>query len=99
MRLGGRLIFGIILAAAVPGFGQAQDGVPFFRGKQVRILLSAGVAGGYAEYGRLLAQHMANHIAGRPDFMVQSMPGAGGLLAANYLYSQRSEERRVGKET
>jgi tripartite-type tricarboxylate transporter receptor subunit TctC len=88
MRLGGRLIFGVILAVAVPSSGQAQDSVPFYRGKQIRILLSAGVAGGYAEYGRLLAQHMGNHITGKPDFIVQSMPGAGGLLAANYLYSQ-----------
>jgi tripartite-type tricarboxylate transporter receptor subunit TctC len=73
---------------AVPGLGLAQEAVPFFKGKQVRILMSAGVAGGYAEYARLLAQHMPNHIAGKPDFVVQSMPGAGGLLATNYLYSQ-----------
>jgi tripartite-type tricarboxylate transporter receptor subunit TctC len=46
------------------------------------------VAGGYAEYARTLADHMGAHIAGRPNFIVQSMPGAGGLLAANYLYAQ-----------
>src|SRR5213083_1231222 len=96
MRLGLRLIFGVILGAilgvALPGWGHAQDGAPFFKGKQFRILLSAGVAGGYAEYGRLLAQHMGNHIAGKPDFIVQSMPGAGGLLAANYLYSQAPQD-------
>ena len=92
MRLGLRLNFGVILGAflgaALPSAGHAQDGAPFFKGKQIRILLSAGVAGGYAEYGRLLAQHMGSHVAGKPDFLVQSMPGAGGLLAANYLYSQ-----------
>jgi len=96
MRLGLRLIFGVILGAilgvALPASGHAQEGVPFFKGKQIRILLSAGVAGGYAEYGRLLAQHMGNHIAGKPDFIVQSMPGAGGLLAANYLYSQAPQD-------
>jgi tripartite-type tricarboxylate transporter receptor subunit TctC len=95
MRLGMRLVFGILLAAACSGpllaqeSGPAGNGnAPYFRGKQIRILLSAGVAGGYAEYGRLLTQHLGNHIAGKPDFIVQSMPGAGGLLATNYLYSQ-----------
>ena len=96
MRLGLRLIFGAILGTilgvASPDAGHAQDGAPFFKGKQIRILLSAGVAGGYAEYGRLLAQHLGNHVAGKPDFIVQSMPGAGGLLAANYLYSQAPQD-------
>src|SRR3977135_1900246 len=96
MRLGLRLIFGAILGAilgvGLPGAGHAQDVAPFFKGKQIRILLSAGVAGGYAEYGRLLAQHMGNHIAGKPDFIVQSMPGAGGLLAATSPYSQAPQD-------
>jgi tripartite-type tricarboxylate transporter receptor subunit TctC len=65
---------------------------PFFKGKQVRIIISAGVAGGYAEYARLLAAHMGNHIPGKPDFIVQSMPGAGGLLATNYLFSQAPQD-------
>jgi tripartite-type tricarboxylate transporter receptor subunit TctC len=69
-------------------FVQARQEAAFFKSKSVRVLLSAGVAGGYAEYARLLAQHMGNHLAGKPDFIVQSIPGAGGLLATNYLYSQ-----------
>ena len=35
---------------------------------------------------------MGNHLAGKPDFIVQSMPGAGGLLATNYLYSQAPQD-------
>ena len=92
MRLGLRLILGVFLSVAPADVGFAQGGTPFFRGKTIRILLSAGVAGGYAEYGRLIAQHMGNHIAGKPDFIVQSMPGAGGLLATNYLYSQAPQD-------
>src|SRR5262245_12291004 len=88
MRPGLRLLIASIVALAPPGLAAAQEGTPFYKGKSIRILLSAGVAGGYAEYGRLLAAHIGNHIAGKPDFIVQSMPGAGGLLATNYLYSQ-----------
>src|SRR5882757_9316788 len=79
-----RLTLGLWLAGVAAGPAVAQDN--FFQGKQIRIIISAGVAGGYAEYARLLAAHMGNHLAGKPDFIVQSMPGAGGLLATNYLY-------------
>src|SRR6202140_3492410 len=82
-----RLILGVALIAGSAWPGGAEEPA-FFKGKTIRILLSAGVAGGYAEYARVLAQHMGDHLAGRPDFIVQSMPGAGGLLATNYLYSQ-----------
>jgi tripartite-type tricarboxylate transporter receptor subunit TctC len=86
-----RPILGIALAAMLAWPSYGQDAA-FFKGKTIRILLSAGVAGGYAEYARLLAQHMGNHLAGKPDFIVQSMPGAGGLLATNYLYSQAPQD-------
>src|ERR1700681_301897 len=91
MRLCPRLMIGLVLAATPISLAAAEDAV-FFKGKTIRILLSAGVAGGYAEYARLLAQHMGNHLAGKPDFLVQSMPGAGGLLATNYLYSQAPQD-------
>ena len=56
----------------------------FYQGKTLRIVISTGVAGGFGEYARLLSEHIGKHIAGRPHVIVQSMPGAGGLLAANY---------------
>ncbi len=86
-----RLILGVVLATLLASPGVAQDAA-FFKGKTIRILLSAGVAGGYAEYAHLLAQHMGDHLPGKPDFIVQSMPGAGGLLATNYLYAQAPQD-------
>src|SRR5829696_7481763 len=92
MRVSLRLICGMLLAVFPPSAGWAQEAAPFFKGKQIRILISAGVAGGYNEYARLLASHMGNHLAGKPDFIVQSMPGAGGLLATNYLFTQAPQD-------
>jgi tripartite-type tricarboxylate transporter receptor subunit TctC len=85
------IAFAICLAccfAAAP----ARTQEPFYRGKTVRIVISTGVAGGYAEYARVLAEHMGRHIAGNPAFIVQSMPGAGGLQAANYLFTQAPQD-------
>ena len=92
MRLAMRLTCAALLAAALPTATSTAQDAPFYKGKQIRIVISAGVAGGYNEYARLLAAHMGDHIAGKPDFIVQSMPGAGGLLATNYLYSQAPQD-------
>jgi tripartite-type tricarboxylate transporter receptor subunit TctC len=88
MRLWVGPVVGAFLAAAGPA--SAQE--PFYKGKTVRIVISTGVAGGYAEYARLLADHMPRHLAGAPHIIVQSMPGAGGLLAANYLYANAPQD-------
>lgn len=82
MRVRPGLVLGALLAVASPSVLQAQDAAPFYKDKQIRIILSAGVAGGYMEYARTLADHMGRHIAGNPGFIVQSMPGAGGLQAS-----------------
>ena len=78
--------------ALAPNCAQAQESAPFYRGKTIRIVISTGVAGGYAEYARVIAEHMGRHIAGNPGFIVQSMPGAGGLQAANYLFTQAPQD-------
>jgi tripartite-type tricarboxylate transporter receptor subunit TctC len=91
MRSGSGLLLGAILAA-LPSALQAQDSTPFYKDKQIRIILSAGVAGGYMEYARTLADHMGKHIAGNPTFLVQSMPGAGGLNATNFLYANAPQD-------
>jgi tripartite-type tricarboxylate transporter receptor subunit TctC len=87
MRAGLRLILLLLLAVA-PGPGFAQEAAPFFKGKTVRLIISVGVAGGFGEYARTLAEHLSRNIPGQPHIIVQSMPGAGGLLATNYLYNQ-----------
>jgi hypothetical protein len=48
-------VAGLLLASAPTISSLAQDAAPFYRGKTVRIVISTGVAGGHAEYNRLLA--------------------------------------------
>ncbi len=52
-------------------------------------LYAAGTAGGGVDlFGRLLGRHMGRHVAGEPNVVVQVMPGAGGIRAANFLAQQ-----------
>lgn len=67
----------------------AQDSVAgFYKGKAVNILVGSAPGGGYDLYARHVARHMGKHLPGNPDFVVQNMPGAGGLIAANTLYTR-----------
>jgi tripartite-type tricarboxylate transporter receptor subunit TctC len=59
----------------------------YFKDKQIRLVVGSAPGGGYDAYGRLLAQYMRAHIPGNPTIIVQNMPGAGSLVAANYIYN------------
>src|SRR3954470_10377763 len=89
MRVGLRLIL-VMALSVLASAANAQE--PFFRGKTIRLVISVGVAGGFGEYARTLAEHLSRNIAGQPHIIVQSMPGAGGLLATNYLYNQAPQD-------
>ena len=77
-------IFGLFL---VPDLGHAQDVERFYSGRQLKMVIGGAIGGGYDFYGRLLAQFLGKHLPGRPGFVIASMPGAGGIVAANYLYN------------
>jgi tripartite-type tricarboxylate transporter receptor subunit TctC len=62
----------------------AQD---FFKGKTIRLIVGNSSGGAMDDWGRFLAQYLGRHIPGNPEFIVQNMPGAGAIIAANYIYN------------
>src|SRR5690606_11524295 len=56
-------------------------------GKQVKFVVGSAGGGGYEFYSRLVTRHMSEQSAGKPLFIVQAMPGAAGIISANYLYN------------
>ena len=75
-------LVGLQTIAATDLYAQDQ----FFKGKQIRIIVGLSSGGGYDRAARLLARHIAKHIPGNPDIVVQNMPGAGSVTAANYVW-------------
>ena len=75
-----------IVALAAPQV-HAQPVEDFYRGKRLTLTVGYGPGGGYDVFARLLARHIGRFIPGNPQVIVQNMPGAGSLIAANYLYS------------
>ena len=59
----------------------------FFTGKTVTIAVGSSPGGGLDTFGRLLSRHMGKHIPGKPTVVVSNVPGAGGNVLANNLYT------------
>ena len=58
---------------------------PFYKGKRLTILINFASGGPTDIEGRLFAKHLARHIDGQPNIVVQNMEGAGGIVGAKYL--------------
>ncbi|MCY4486958.1 MAG: tripartite tricarboxylate transporter substrate-binding protein [Deltaproteobacteria bacterium] len=84
----GRTLIVLLLAGfffmSFSGQATAKD---FYEGKVLRILVCCSPGGFYDRWARLFARHLGKHIPGKPDIIVQNMPGAGSLIAANYVYN------------
>ena len=59
----------------------------YYSGKKIFIVSASSAGGGYDQYARLLARHIGKRIPGAPTIIVQNMPGAEGVKAANYIYN------------
>lgn len=60
---------------------------PFYQGKSIRIVVGFSAGSFYDVWARLIARYMPKYIPGNPDIVVQNMPGAGSVIAANYVYN------------
>ena len=67
----------------------------FYKGKQIRIITGAAAGDGYDLWSRMLARHMGRHIPGRPSIIVQNMPGAGTVIAANHVFNVAPKDGTV----
>lgn len=74
-------------SATAPATPTATAEDNFFEGKTITITVGFTAGGGYDAYARLVSNHLSEHIPGNPTVIVNNQPGAGGLLAANHIYS------------
>ena len=84
-RLRSAILTVAALSALFLGPARAASVEEFYKGRTVFVLVGYGAGGGYDLYARVLAKHIGKYIPGHPVLVVQNMPGAGSLKAANYL--------------
>jgi tripartite-type tricarboxylate transporter receptor subunit TctC len=72
-----------------------QPAADFYRGKTVSIVVGSGAGGGFDTTARLIARHIGKHIPGTPTVIVVNMPGGGGLVAANHVFSAAAKDGTI----
>jgi tripartite-type tricarboxylate transporter receptor subunit TctC len=79
------LAFILIIGSPYPLL--AQD---FYKEKTITFVLGSSPGGGFDVYTRTIGRHFGKHIPGNPNVAVDYIQGAGGLIAANQLYNNKS---------
>lgn len=74
-----------LVGAAFGAGAQAQD---VFKDKTLTFIVGYSPGGTYDQYTRLIARHISKYLPGNPTRIVENMPGAGGIIAANHLYNR-----------
>ena len=89
------LVLGVSLGAHGTAWCQAagQLSQDFYKNKQIRMIIGYPVGNDYDLAGRFLARYLAKHIPGEPTIIVQNMPSAASIAAANFLYAQAPTDR------
>src|SRR3989442_3046491 len=82
-------VIAIIIGAAS---AWSQD---FFKGKAIQIIMGYPTGGGVDAEARLLAKYLERYLPGNPAVTVRNMPGAAGLVAANWFEQFGKPDRRT----
>jgi hypothetical protein len=84
-----------ILISVLPLATRAASVEDFYKGKTIQFIVGGSAGGGYDTYTRLIGRHIGQYIPGKPAVVVQNMPGAGMLIAANYIYNSAPRDGTV----
>ena len=79
-----RILLRLALVFVSPVNALAQ--APFYQDKTLRIVAGYGAGSVDDAWTRMIAQYLVKYIPGNPNIVVQNMPGAGAMIAANYVY-------------
>jgi tripartite-type tricarboxylate transporter receptor subunit TctC len=81
----------LALSATMPP-ANADAVADFYKGKTVSLVVGSSTGGGYDTMTRAIARFIGKHMPGNPTFVVRNMPGAGGILALNYVYNNAEKD-------
>jgi tripartite-type tricarboxylate transporter receptor subunit TctC len=84
-----------LLAVASAVNAEAAPVDDFYKGKTVTLIVGGSAGGGYDTLARAIARYIGVHIPGNPSVVVEDMPGAGGLLAMDYLFHTAARDGTV----
>lgn len=95
-----RIILSGVLACGLASGGsvawaQNESVEAFYKGKNITLVIGTGPGGAYDIHGRLISRHLGKHIPGQPKLIVQNIPGAGSISAANHVTNVAPQDGSV----
>jgi tripartite-type tricarboxylate transporter receptor subunit TctC len=82
----------LALVAAAPERAEAQ----YYKGKTINMIVNYPAGGPTDVEGRIVAQHLPQHIPGNPTVVVRNVGGAGGLIGSNQLGEATPNGETIG---
>lgn len=83
----GLYISGLVMGAVGCLVALPVAAASYYEGKRINIVVGFKPGGSADSDARLIAQHLARHIPGKPNIVVQNEPGAGGIKSINLAYN------------
>jgi len=80
-------IFAVLLMLVLLPQGNSLAQTPHYQGKTINFIVGSGAGTAYDIYARLLGNYIGKYLSGNPNVIMQNMPAAGGIVAANYVYA------------
>lgn len=93
-----RIARSLVLGAAVAGLcgvGVGPAAAQFYKGKTLNVIINYGAGGNTDVQGRSVLRFMGDYIPGKPRIVVRNMPGAGGVVATNYIVKAAKKDGSV----
>lgn len=87
-----RLLPAVLALALPPPPAFADDVAAFYAGKSITFAVGYGAGASYDSGARLIGLHLGKYVPGKPNVIVQNMPGAGSMTAANHLYDAAAKD-------
>ena len=86
---------GLAASVMAPAPAAAQSVEEFYKGKTLTFVVPFSPGGTSSRYSDLFSRHFGNHIPGKPSIQLEYMPGGGGLVALNHVYTQSARDGSV----
>jgi tripartite-type tricarboxylate transporter receptor subunit TctC len=84
---------GIMSLSFPAAHGQTVE--QFYKDRQIKFMISTVAGGDYDLWARAIGRHWGDHIPGKPTFLPQNMPGAGGITATNFMFNVAPKDGSV----
>ncbi len=88
----GLIAGGLTALAARPALADVE---PFYKGRNIDLIVGYPPGGSNNLYARVLANHLGKYIPGHPGIVVRNMPGAGSVTAAAFVFNSAPRDGTV----